>query len=173
MRNANSIFRARFLPTLLLAALLVAGCDDRRPDDRLAQPLGAQMAQGSPSALVQQFLETHFAGRMAFDSTSVAAKRPFLSDGFVAAIDAYFVRKTSANEAPAIDGDLFTDSQEYPTRFAVLSESISNDSASVSIQFSDDQMTKLMSYQLIQRNGAWRVDDVRDNRGSSLRLILH
>ena len=71
----------------------------------------------TPAEIVQELLVMHFTHDMGFTRESVARKRGFLSTDLQARIARYLAAPGSPDEAPAINGDPFTDSQEYPDRF--------------------------------------------------------
>jgi len=127
----------------------------------------------TPSGVVQRFLEQHFDGPMAFDTLSLAGKRRYLSDSLAGAILRYARRPQSPNEVPDINGDPFTDSQEYPTRFSVAAARVAGARATVLVRFSDAYRSNQVTYHM-RRTGAggWRIDDVVDARGESLQALL-
>ena len=152
-------------PELLLFALdNVIWTLDRSP--------GAQAAPGTPEAIVQALLESHFAGDMGFTPESVAAKRGWLSDGLSAAIEAYFARPWPEDEAPVINGDPFTDSQEYPHWFSVGRAVIDGGVTRVPVRYGDGARERGVLFILTRSDGGWRVDDVQDERGERLRSWL-
>ncbi len=126
---------------------------------------GALAAAGTPSAVVQQLLERHFAGDMGFDAKSIAAKKLYLSDGLYTRIGQYLKRPANPNEAPEIDGDPFTDSQEYPTRFSVGAATADGARMLVPVQFSDGYSSKRVTYVMEKQAAEWRVADIRAGKG--------
>lgn len=138
----------------------------------LSHAPGALALPTTPHGVVQTFLERHFAGDMGFDSASVAGKQEGLSTGLRTAIANYLRRPTSPNEVPAIDGDPFTDSQEYPTRFAVSAAAIAGRVATVTVRFSDGFRNRATTYLLRQQVGEWRITDVRGSDGVLLSKLL-
>lgn len=133
---------------------------------------GSTAAPTTPSGVVQRFLERHMAGRMEFDSVTVGAKRAFLSSALRADIRRYFARPQPADEPPEINGDPFTDSQDYPTRFSVGASTVRANRARVAVRFSDGFRSYRVEYVLERAIGSWRIDDVSDQSGSSLRSLL-
>ena len=108
---------------------------------------------------------------MAFTPASIASKDSLLSPALRARIAAYFAKPTSPDEAPIIDGDAFTNTQEYPTRFAVGSASGNAQRATVPVRFSDGYMERTVTY-VMRRSTIWQVDDLRYEDGSTLRASL-
>jgi hypothetical protein len=117
--------------------------------------------------LVQRLLELHYAGDMGFDEKSIALKQRFLSDKILARIGQYLKRPADPNEAPVIDGDPFTDTQEYPTRFAVGRPVVEGARMLVPVRFSDAYTSKTVRYVLERQGTAWRVSDIRYAHGGS------
>lgn len=150
--------------TLLVALSDVVYTLDRSP--------GALAPAASPAGVVQRLLERHFAGDMGFDKASVATKKRWLSEGLSARIARYFARPTSPNEAPVIDGDPFTDSQEYPTRFSVSDGVVAGDRATVAVRFADGHRVRPVTYVLRRERGAWVVDDVRYDKSRDFSTLL-
>ncbi len=150
--------------SMLLAVDNVIWTLDRSP--------GSMAAATAPAGVVQRFLEQHMAGRMEFDSASVAAKRQFLSDAFALQVRHYLAKPAPVDEAPEINGDPFTDSQEYPTRFSVGAASVNGNRAVVMVTFSDAYRAIRLRYVLRRAGTTWRIDDVHDARGTSLRSLL-
>jgi hypothetical protein len=138
----------------------------------LSRAPGATAAPDSPPGVVQRLLETHFGGDLGFTPASVAAKSTFLSAALRRAMDAYFARPFPEDEAPDIDGDPFTDSQEYPARFAVGAAAEEGGFARVPVRFADGWREYTLEYRLVQEDGGWRLDDVTDGTGASLRALL-
>ncbi len=138
----------------------------------LDRSAGSVAIAGSPAGVVQRFLEQHFDGDMAFDSRSLDAKRTFLGDTLRVAIQRYLRRAQSVDEAPEINGDPFTDSQEHPTRFSVSAARMDGTRAIVPVRFSDAYRSYGVSYLLRRIAGRWLIVDVSDARGESLLTVL-
>lgn len=137
----------------------------------LDRSAGALASADTPAGTVQHLLESHMAGDMGFDTASIARKRRWLTGSFATRIHGYLARPISADEVPDINGDPFTDSQEYPTRFSVRVGSRANDVAVVPVRFTDGYAARLVSYVLRREDGAWRVDDIRYERGPTFRAL--
>lgn len=133
---------------------------------------GALAAATTPAGVMQRFLEAHFAGDMGFDAATFAAKSAFMTPALVALTKKYFAKPVVKDEVPDINGDPFTDSQEYPTRFSVGAPTSAGKSASVRVRFSDAFSVKVLTYQLLLDGGVWRIDDVRYDGGPTFRGLL-
>lgn len=138
----------------------------------LSRAPGAMAAADSPEGVAERLLEAHFGADMGFSQATLANKAAFLSAGLRQAIDAYFAKPQPQDEVPAIDGDPFTDSQEYPTRFAVQRANIANDGAEVEVVFADAARRARLVYRLIREAGVWRLDDIAYPNGKRLRGLL-
>jgi hypothetical protein len=138
--------------TLLVALDDVIYTLDRSP--------GAAAVDTSPTGIVQRLLEHHFATSMAFDTAHMRYHEPWLSQRLRAAIARYFAKPVNPNEAPAIDGDPFTDSQEHPTRFSVQRATVRGDEATVPVRFSDGRRVRTVRYYLLRESAVWAVDDL-------------
>jgi hypothetical protein len=137
----------------------------------LGRAAGALAAAGSPEAAVRVFLEAHFAGSMGFGPDSVAPKRAHLSRALVESIDAYLARPRPAEEVPPIDGDPFTDSQEYPARFAVHAGHATATGFEVPVEFADAWRRTRLDYLLVREGDAWRIDDLPAAHGTLGELL--
>jgi hypothetical protein len=138
----------------------------------LSHTVGAQAPAESPEGRTQRFLETHFSGDMGFSPDNVKSHRAWYSKSLDAAMTRYFARPAPEDEVPAIDGDPFTDSQEYPSRFSVGKARVAGDQAEVPVRFSDAFSDRSMLYLLKREGGAWHVDNLRFSSGETLLGLL-
>lgn len=152
------------------ADTLLLGLDNRVLT--LSRAPGALAAANTPEGRVQRLLETHFSGDMRFDPAGVVPKLRWLSARLKQHIAAYFYRPQRTDEAPAINGDVFTDSQEYPTRFAVGKAIITNNKAQVPVRFADGFRESTITYVLLREQSQWQVDDVLYAHGETLQSLL-
>ena len=110
---------------------------------------------------------------MAFTRATVRRRERWLAPDLLALCRAYFAAPSQADEPPAIEGDPFTDSQEYPTTFRVGAATVAGDTALVPVSFSwkgggiQPGVTVVLT-----RGGGWRIADVRFARGGTLRDLL-
>jgi hypothetical protein len=127
----------------------------------------------TPVAAVREFYAFHFAHDMAFMPESVRAKADWLAPDLLELAEKYFERPASPDEAPAIDGDPFTDSQEYPKRFRVGTARVSGEAAWVPVRLVwTHGPSRSVTVHLVRIARRWRVWDVRWSAGSSLRDLL-
>lgn len=126
----------------------------------------------SPEGVVQALLETHFAGDMGFTEQSMTLKQRWLSAELTRQIEAWFALPQPEDGPPEINGDPFTNSQEYPPRFAVDAAVVNGNQATVPVRFADAWRQDMVFYQLVMTEDGWRLDDVVDRQGHSLRAQL-
>ncbi|MEF8716752.1 MAG: DUF3828 domain-containing protein [Candidatus Accumulibacter necessarius] len=138
----------------------------------LSKAPGALAEANSPEGRVQRLLEAHFKGDMGFTPASTERKREWLSKRLKHRVAHYFAKPVSADEAPVINGDPFTDSQEYPTRFAVNKASVRGSSAEVPVRFADAYRNRNVTYRLVRERGVWRLDDLVYEQGEALQGLL-
>lgn len=138
----------------------------------ISRAYGASAPAGSPESVVETLLEFHFNRDRGFTEASARARRKWLSMSLAGAIDAYFDHKFPADDVPPIDGDPFTDSQEYPTRFAVRAGVVRKAGAEVPVDFADGFSKKRIVYRLTYSAGGWRIDDLSYAHGATLKSAL-
>lgn len=126
----------------------------------------------APEAIVQQLLEVHFASDMHFTKTGIENKRIHLSPALTEAMDHYFANMILEGEVPPINGDPFSDSQDYPARFSVDAATLAGDKATVPVRFADAWRQYRVIYHLGITPGGWRITDLGFRDGSKLRDLL-
>ncbi len=109
---------------------------------------------------------------MGFDPKTIALKSPWLSAGLKIRIAEYFARPVPAGEVPLIDGDPFTDTQEYPNRFAVDISQIQDEKARVQVSFAGYRFFRRVNYELVYENGTWQIDELGYEQGESLGSLI-
>lgn len=138
----------------------------------LSHSPGTLASADSPEGRVQRLLEAHFGSDMGFTPANLKAQRIWFSRALDEAMSQYFARPTSADEVPAIDGDPFTDSQEYPQRFSVGTARMADGTADVPVRFSDAYRDRTVTYVMRREGGAWHLDDLRLDSGDTLRGLM-
>jgi hypothetical protein len=138
----------------------------------LSRAYGASARLGSPESVVEALLEFHFNHDYGFLKETADARKEWLSANLSARIDRYFEQEFSPDIAPVINGDPFTDSQEFPTRFAVRKGAVQGGVASTPVEFSDGYVKKRIVYRLTYGLAGWRIDDLVYADGSTFSEVL-
>lgn len=134
-----------------------------------ADGTGAQ----TPSEAVSKLYAAHFAGDMAFTHDSVARKQPWLAPDLQALLVAELDRPQPEDEPPYINGDPFTDTQEYPLACRVSGAEIVGDTASVHVDCTLEGGGTRRIVALLQKLGsAWMLSDLQYEDGRTLRHLL-
>ena len=140
--------------------------------DNVVWTLRPARGASTPTEVLQELLITHFTHDMAFTRASVARKNAFLSADLRARIGRYLAAPQSPDQAPDINGDPFTDSQEYPDRFTLGQARTSAPRTTVPVNFADAHSKRRVDYVLVSEGGGWVVDDLVDERGQSILRLL-
>lgn len=151
---------------VLCAALLVA------PLAILAQEDEEEMPPVPPFVVVQQFFKAHFAGDMAFTEASLKAKQASLTEDLYQKLMAELKKPVPKGEVPNIDGDPFTDSQEYPESFKVTHSSVKGDKAAVTVDFLWPENKTTVQVALVRTSKGWLIDDLIYDKDATLRTLL-
>jgi Protein of unknown function (DUF3828) len=84
-----------------------------------------------------------------------------------------FPKTVAPDEVPAIDGDPFTDSQEYPRRFEVGKGRVTGGAARVPVRmYWSHGPPRNVVVRLVSAGGQWRIQDVSVANRPSLRELL-
>jgi hypothetical protein len=157
------MFRLSF--ALALSSLLLAPSPAAAAEDR---PVLA-----TPGDSVQSFFTFHLAHDMGFSREGVDGRAAWLSPDLLSLCRKYLARPSSPDVVPSVDGDPFTDSQEYPTSFKVGKVRMSGGKATVEVFFAGPETNKgRVHVLLVQAKGAWLIDDVRYSPGPTFRKLL-
>lgn len=138
----------------------------------MSRAYGATAPAQSPEGVVEAFLEFHFNNDYGFLEPNEEARRRWLSKGLMTAIGVYFDRPFPKDEAPPINGDPFTDTQEFPTRFAVRQGDRTSKTARVPVDFADGYTERRQIYLLVRQGGAWRIDDIDYDHDGTFREAM-
>ena len=125
-----------------------------------------------PATVVQALFSDHFKHERGFTKASVARKAKWLSTDFLNLLNVELDRRANPNEAPTIDGDPFTDSQEYPKRFVVGKAEIRGDVTRIPVIFTGNGHRRTIAVRLLETTDGWRVDDLFYEDGKTLRSRL-
>ena len=151
---------ARFARVAAMPALLLAGAP-------------VPQAARAPVAVVREFYRYHFAHDMAFTRAAIRRRAGWLAPDLLSLCRAYFAAPSPADEPPSIEGDPFTDSQEYPSAFRIGAAAVSGDTALVPVTFTwRGGGTQPGITVVLTRARRWRIADIRFGRGGTLRDLL-
>jgi hypothetical protein len=159
--------------------VVLAGC--------IAQPARAQHARRYPDAsarqTVQSFFRFHLAHGMEFTERNLRLRRRWLTAELYDLLRDEFRKeaeraKAHPDEAPFIEGDPFTDSQEYPKSFR-LGTSVSSGTASV-VQVAfvragrspREREERTVSVTMNWGGGRWLIGNIRSAGGEDLLTLL-
>ncbi len=126
----------------------------------------------TPVSVVRYLLTDHFKHDMGFTKASVARKAKWLTADFLKQLNAELDKPSNPDEVPAIDGDPFTDSQEYPKRFVVGNSEIRGDVTRIPVIFTGNGRRRTVAAKLRKTPAGWRVDDLVYEDGRTLRGLL-
>jgi hypothetical protein len=116
----------------------------------------------SPEATVQLLLVQHFATNMELSKASITAQSARLSPALVGAFERWFARNANSDEAPELDGDPFTDSQEAPNQFELAPAKVQGNRAELTVTYRGDGVAPYpVHFALIRMKDVWVVDDLR------------
>ncbi len=137
-----------------------------------APPATAQGAR-TPEAVVRAFYTYHFAHDMAFTPAAIRRRSRWLAPDLLEQIRVYFATPGPADQPSTIDGDPFTDSQEYPRTFRVGTATARGDSAFVPVTVAwPEGDRRVVTNVLVMSRGAWKIADLRFADGGTLRKLL-
>ena len=72
-----------------------------------------------------------------------------------------------------MNGDPFTDSQEYPESFELSRATLRNDRAEVTVKYRNAADSSYpVHFRLARVKGAWRIDDIVHRDGQTLSQLL-
>ncbi len=164
------------LPLIVLSVLIVAGVlafSSGVFRTTTSDPPGTSALPLDPESTVGELFDDHFKNDMGFTPETVARKRHRLTADLYREIEAYFARPADPNEAPVINGDPFTNTQEYPSSFEVR-EGIQLDTnkARVPAIMTVGPEQRTVQVDLVHEALGWLVDDLVYEDGSTLRAQL-
>jgi hypothetical protein len=131
-----------------------------------------ESVETTPLAAAMEVLILHFSGDMGFSRESVARKAEWLTPDLRDKLLAWLALPQNPDEVPAINGDPFTNSQEYPDTFRLRSKSSSAATAEVNAIFSDGHRNWRVTLLMRKAGERWLLDDLRYEDGATLRQLL-
>lgn len=151
---------------LLIAALLVFATADASGQSRRRRP------SATPAGVVRAFYTHHFSHDMGLTERTLRAKRAWLVPELYDLLVYERRRPLPPDEVPYLNGDPFTDSQEYPTSFRVGRATAAARSAEVEVTFdwkSEGRVVAQRQYTLIllRLSNGWKIADIISRDGGS------
>lgn len=140
-------------------------------------PIKTTLAQGAgtdaPGMVVYSFYKFHFSHSKSFTKRNVLTRQRWLTPDLFHLLMNEFVRedqyaKSHPKESfvPYMDGDPFTNSQEYPTSFRSGSPVVSENEATVPVTFlwdaarRGDGDQRNIEIQLLRQRGRWLINNI-------------
>lgn len=155
---------ARILAVVLLVCAGTAGA---------APPASNAADAAAARRLAEELYTFHLAHDMGFAPETLALRARWLTPELLALAKAYLARPGTADEAPVIDGDPFTNAQDTPKSFTVGGVTVTPSGARVEIGFRWDDGTKTAATLVLRQSArGWLVDDITYPEGSSFRQLL-
>jgi hypothetical protein len=110
--------------------------------------------------VVKAFYSYHFTHDMGFTKQSIVQKRRWLDKEFYELMLAEEKKNNNPDEAPFINGDPFTDSQEYPDTFEVVKSTKSGSQATVKVLFIWKQSVRSAQIVLSKQKNRWLIYNI-------------
>lgn len=135
-------------------------------------PPETRTQQEKAVAVVEEFFTYHFTHDMAFTRENVEARKKWLSRRLYRGLVAEFGGGKNTDEVPRIDGDPFTDSQEYPTGFRLGGAKPAGRGYRVTVNLKWPTEERVVEVEVLQHTGRWEIDDLRYGGRRTLRAFL-
>jgi hypothetical protein len=151
----------KWLRDLPIVALLVA----------FALPVSAADETSGPAAVTKAAYRTamdHFG----FDSASVKLQQDRLTIDLYGRLLKKINEPTPKGDAPDIEGDVFLDCQDVPTKYEVGDAVIDGTKAKVKVTLYWDKEKRQYAVLLTQINGAWKIYDINYGQDGTLTDLL-
>jgi len=136
-----------------------------------SKPSGQQQ-QRQAAAVVEEFFKYHLGHDMAFTCRSIEGRKQWLSDRLVKALLAECSKPAGPDEVPAIEGDPFTDSEEYPNNFKVEGAKGGGTAYEVTVKLEWPSEERRVRAMVVRSGKTWKIDDVRYEGSGSLNGLL-
>jgi hypothetical protein len=119
--------------------------------------------------IVKSFYRKHLAaGNTSYTERNILAKRKWLSKPLFDALVAERKKSAKSDSAPYLNGDPFTDSQEYPSSFSIDTFDCRKAETTVKVTFTNQPETKWVIVKLVLQNHQWKIDNVFYQDGNNL-----
>jgi hypothetical protein len=107
-----------------------------------------------------------------FSPENLRPEKPWLTESLYSGLRKKADQPTPKGDVADIDGDVFTDSQDLPTRYEVGGASIEGDRAKVEVDLVWSKEKRRDTVLLKQVGGAWKIDDIVYQDDGTLRGLL-
>jgi hypothetical protein len=133
------------------------------------------------AATVKAFYAFHFAHKFDYSRRGLLQRRKWLEATLYKALVAEISKPTKPDEVPDLDGDPFTNSQEYPNSFRLGNAKLEASKAEVQVVFVWSEKGKVieeksLEVELVKSNGLWKIANLIDKSnpdGDLLRFLQH
>jgi len=125
-----------------------------------AQSPAAESSTADPAQTVQSFYAYHFKHDMGFGKAQINARKSWLTPDLYTLITKVLNKPVPEGDAPDIEGDIFTDSQDTPTAFHVGKATSDKATAKVEVTFTWSKEKRKVTVILSQIEQAWRIQDI-------------
>ena len=131
-------------------------------------------SKSTPETVVNKFYKYHFSHDMGFTEKTLKLRISWLTPSLLDACRIYFAIPENPDEPPYINGDPFTGSQEYPSKFAIGKAKMEQTAARVPITFTwkEDGHSTNGEVVLKKINATWLIDDIQCADQDSFRKML-
>ena len=117
----------------------------------------------------KKFYEEHLKGTGDYTEATVRKHLKWLSQKLLDLLIQERQKSSKRRDVPYINGDPFTDSQELPTDFQLITLSCSEKNARIKVKFSyDGAFSEWIIAQLIRQNQEWKIDNIYYKNGHHL-----
>ena len=120
----------------------------------------AESGGADPAQTVQAFYAYHFKHDMGFGMPEVEARKAWLEPKLYELIMTVLKKPVPKGDAPDIDGDIFTDSQDTPTSFHTGKAAVEKETANVDVTLTWSAEKRHITVILTHVAHAWRISDI-------------
>ncbi len=124
------------------------------------------------AGVVHEFFTYHLGHDMAFTCPNIESRKQWLSGRLVKALLAECSKPTGPDEAPDIEGDPFTDSEEYPKGFKIEGAKANGGGYEVTVKLEWPSEERRVRVLVLPSGKTWKIDDVRYEESGSLNGLL-
>jgi hypothetical protein len=125
----------------------------------------------TPSGVVEIVYRTSL-DHFGFDVENVKRLKPWIAPELYARMWKKVNEPTPPGDAPDIEGDLFLNCQDLPTRMTFGTASVDHDKASMEVHLFFDSEERTCSVKLEELHGAWKIRDVDFGKDGKLTDLL-